>query len=145
MTPDEQAVFMKMAVFRGGFTREAAQAVAGASLKTLMTLVNKSLLRRDASSGRYAVHELLRQYAAEQLQQLPDEQRATCDRHCRLCYGIHGAAPANAAARGQAARSYAGYGARACQRTRGGVGLLNMSVTLTLSVGEGLGLHVLRG
>jgi predicted ATPase len=67
MTAEEQAVFMKFAVFRGGFTREAAQAVAGASLQTLMKLLNKSMLRRDVNTGRYEIHELLRQYAEEKL------------------------------------------------------------------------------
>jgi tetratricopeptide (TPR) repeat protein len=68
MTPDEQAAFMRLSVFRGGFTREAAQAVANASLRVLMSLLNKSLLRRDPDSGRYSVHDLLGQYAAEQLE-----------------------------------------------------------------------------
>ncbi len=68
LTQDERAVFQKLSVFRGGFTREAAQAVTGANLRVLMALVNKSLLRRDVSSGRYDIHELLRQYAEEQLE-----------------------------------------------------------------------------
>ena len=67
MSEAEQQVFMKLSVFRGGFTREAAQAVAGANLRTLMSLMNKSLLRRDVDSGRYEIHELLRQYAEEYL------------------------------------------------------------------------------
>jgi predicted ATPase/DNA-binding CsgD family transcriptional regulator len=69
LSENERAVFAKLSVFRGGFTREAAQTVADASLPTLMALVNKSLLRRDAD-GRYSIHELLRQYTAEQLEQL---------------------------------------------------------------------------
>jgi serine/threonine protein kinase/tetratricopeptide (TPR) repeat protein len=68
MTDDERAVFMKLAVFRGGFTREAAEAVAGANLRTLMSLLNKSLIRRDAQSGRYDIHELLRQYVNKRLE-----------------------------------------------------------------------------
>lgn len=63
MTVQEQDVFIKLSVFRGGFTREAAQAVANANLRILMSLANKSLIRRNAESGRYNVHELLRQYA----------------------------------------------------------------------------------
>lgn len=59
----EQEAFMKLAVFRGGFTRDAAEKVAGANLRSLMALLNKSLLRRDASTGRYEMHSLLRQYA----------------------------------------------------------------------------------
>lgn len=67
LSPEEQAQFARMAVFRGGFTREAAQAVTGASLRSLATLVRHSLLHRDPSSGRYDVHELLRQYAEHRL------------------------------------------------------------------------------
>lgn len=59
----ERETFMKLAVFRGGFTREAAQKVAGAGLRTLQRLVNKSLLRRDTDSGRYEGQELLLHYA----------------------------------------------------------------------------------
>ena len=68
MTEPEQAVFMKLSVFKGGFTREAAQAVADANLRTLMSLVTKSLIRRETNSGRYEIHELLRQYAYEKLE-----------------------------------------------------------------------------
>lgn len=69
MTEAEQQVFMRLSVFRGGFTREAAQAVSNATLRHLMSLVNKSLLRRDVKSGRYNVHELLRQFAYEKLEE----------------------------------------------------------------------------
>lgn len=64
---DEREVFQKLSVFRGGFTREAAQVVAGSSLHALAGLVDKSLVRLSAT-GRYDVHELLRQYGAEQLE-----------------------------------------------------------------------------
>ncbi len=79
---EERRVFKRMSVFRGGFRREAAQAVAGASLSGLLRLVDKSLLRREAS-GRYAIHELLRQYAEEQLAQTSSEEIAnTRELHC---------------------------------------------------------------
>jgi predicted ATPase/class 3 adenylate cyclase len=64
----EQKIFMRLSVFRGGFRREAAQAVAKANLRTLIALVNKSLLRRDPEFGRYEIHELLRLYAREHLE-----------------------------------------------------------------------------
>jgi predicted ATPase/tRNA A-37 threonylcarbamoyl transferase component Bud32 len=80
MTEAEQQVFMKLSVFRGGFTREAVQAIAGANLRILMSLVNKSLIRRDTDSGRYEIHELLRQYAEEHLQQ-SDELDEVNDQH----------------------------------------------------------------
>lgn len=78
----ERDVFKKLTVFRGGFTREAAQQVAGASLKTLMGLVHKSLLRREVATGRYEIHELLRQYGEEQLKSSPQEWEETQNLHC---------------------------------------------------------------
>jgi predicted ATPase/DNA-binding NarL/FixJ family response regulator len=82
LDPQEQAVFKRLAVFRGGFRRQAAEQVAGASLVTLSALVDKSLLRWEAN-GRYQIHELLRQYAAEQLVQSPEDVARVYDLHCR--------------------------------------------------------------
>jgi len=76
----EQQVFMRLSVFRGGFTREAAAAIAGASLPALSTLVDKSLLRHDAG-GRYDIHELIRQYAEQRLSADPDDHERTSSAH----------------------------------------------------------------
>lgn len=62
----EQTLFKKLTVFRGGFEREAATEIAGASLTLLSSLVDKCLIRRE-HSGRYRIHELLRQYAAAKM------------------------------------------------------------------------------
>ncbi len=67
LTEQERDLFPRFSVFRGGFTREAAQEITGATLRSLTTMINKSLLRRDNVSGRYEIHELLRQYAEEKL------------------------------------------------------------------------------
>src|SRR5439155_3866254 len=68
-------------VFRGGFHQAAAEQVAGASLSVLAALARQSLLHL-APDGRYQVHELLRQYAAEQLAQAsPDGAAEARDRH----------------------------------------------------------------
>ena len=56
----EQEIFMRLSVFRGGFTRNAAQHVAGAALQQLAGLVNKSFLSHDPDSGCLKFHELLR-------------------------------------------------------------------------------------
>src|SRR5262249_41593256 len=69
LSDDERTLFACLSVFRGGFTREAAEQVAGASLRTLAGLVNKSMLRRDPN-GRYEIHDLLRQYANSHLVQV---------------------------------------------------------------------------
>ncbi len=71
LSDTERHVFSALSIFRGGFTREAAQAVTGASLRDLAGLVNKSLLRRNPT-GRYEVHELLRQYAEQKLRESSD-------------------------------------------------------------------------
>ena len=47
--------------------REAAKSVANASLRNLANVTSKSLLMANRETGRYSIHELLRQYAAEQL------------------------------------------------------------------------------
>jgi serine/threonine protein kinase/tetratricopeptide (TPR) repeat protein len=80
MNDEERAVFQQMAVFRGSFSRDAAQKVVGASLRSLTSLVNKSLLKRDMS-GRYEVHELLRQYAEERLNLDSAAAESARDRH----------------------------------------------------------------
>ena len=84
LTESEQAVFCGLSVFRGGFTRAAAQQVTGAALRDLMGLVNKSLLTRRPA-GRYDLHELLHQYAAEKLAGDPQARLIAQDRHC-ACY-----------------------------------------------------------
>ncbi len=79
LAASERQVFSRLSVFRGGFTREAAQTVAGASLRALMRLAHKSLLYHRG--GRYQIHELLRQFGAEQLDSAPDERAEVETRH----------------------------------------------------------------
>jgi predicted ATPase/DNA-binding CsgD family transcriptional regulator len=67
LTERQQEVLAGLSVFRGDFAREAARQVIGASLRELMALVNMSLLQRT-STGRFTIHELLRQYTVEQLE-----------------------------------------------------------------------------
>ncbi|GIK43345.1 MAG: transcriptional activator [Chloroflexota bacterium] len=80
LSAEERHVFRQLSVFQGGFRREAAEQVASASLPLLSALVDKSLLRRQPS-GRYDLHELLRQYAAARLAEEPEEQEAVQERH----------------------------------------------------------------
>jgi predicted ATPase/DNA-binding CsgD family transcriptional regulator len=81
MDQTEREVFMRLSVFCGGFTREAAQQVAGASLQSLAGLVSKSFLRHDPTSGRFEIHELLRQYAQERLEESPEASISAHDAH----------------------------------------------------------------
>jgi predicted ATPase/DNA-binding CsgD family transcriptional regulator len=76
LRPNEQQALGRLSVFRGGFTRKAAAAVADVPLPVLATLVDKSLLHRKsaatANASRYELLVLVRQYAAEQLEQAGD-------------------------------------------------------------------------
>jgi predicted ATPase/DNA-binding SARP family transcriptional activator/Tfp pilus assembly protein PilF len=81
LSGDECRVFEGLSVFRGGFSGAAAAQVVGASPGQLAALLNKSLLRKDGS-GRYAVHELLRQFAAEKLH-VSEQEAQLRDKHCR--------------------------------------------------------------
>jgi predicted ATPase/DNA-binding SARP family transcriptional activator len=74
LTATEQRTFARLSVFRGGFTRQAAQTIGKSTLRLLARLVSKSLLHYDRSGDRYQVHELLRQFAAEKLASVSEEE-----------------------------------------------------------------------
>ena len=80
LSDEEQRVFRALAVFSGSFRREAAEAVAGVSLRILSDLLDKSLLVREPN-GRYQIHELLRQYAQARSETSPDESFRIHDLH----------------------------------------------------------------
>lgn len=79
---EEQQVLRRLAVFRGSFSREAIHSVTGASLPLLAGLMTQSLLQRT-TGGRYYLHELVRQYAAEQLR-LAGELSSVQRRHAEF-------------------------------------------------------------
>lgn len=80
LAPEPQTVFAKLSIFQGGCTREAARVVTGADLPTIKRLVNSSLVFVLAD-GRYRIHELLRQYAAEHLARAANTRDETHARH----------------------------------------------------------------
>ena len=87
LSGEQQDVLARLSVLRGDFGRDAAAAIAGADLRLLSDLVSKSLVRRS-DFGRYDVHELLRQYAAEKLAaESPDALSTTRERHARHYLG----------------------------------------------------------
>ena len=74
LTEPERVLLRRLAVFAGGFTLDAAEAVtAGGAitaadvLELLTGLVDKSLVTLDADAQRYAMLETVRQYALEKL------------------------------------------------------------------------------
>jgi predicted ATPase/DNA-binding SARP family transcriptional activator len=68
LSQELRAALARLSIFAGGFTREAAAAVASATTPTLARLLDHALLRRDAA-GRYRFHPLVRQYAAQRLRE----------------------------------------------------------------------------
>lgn len=75
LKPGEQALFRRLAVFAGGFTADAAQAVFGSDLEInaiegLGALVDKSLLRHGSlpdGASRFSILESLREFGLKQL------------------------------------------------------------------------------
>ncbi len=67
LTAAEQDTLMRLSVFTGGWTAAAAADVANASLPILLALVDRSLVR-TAGDGRFDLHVVVRQFAAERLQ-----------------------------------------------------------------------------
>lgn len=82
LATEEQQLFRRVSVFRGGFTRAAAEQVAGASLLHLMALVDRSFLRLDGDH-RFRRHPLLLQFGQDQLAAEPEEQSRTEAAHAR--------------------------------------------------------------
>ena len=71
---DEKACFARFAVFAGGATVQAAEAISGADIDTLDRLVAKSLLvpRHVDGRTRLGMLETIRAYAAERFAAIPD-------------------------------------------------------------------------
>ena len=80
LTEEERRVVRKLAVFSGGFRREAAADIAGAGLSVLASLVDKSVLN-TTPTGRYEQHPLIHHYGREKLAENPQEQGLTEEKH----------------------------------------------------------------
>lgn len=81
LTDAEKGWLARLSCFRGGFTRQAAEAVAHATLNELSALMHKSLVTKNPASGRYEVHEVLRQFALAKLRASGLDHEETLDRH----------------------------------------------------------------
>ncbi len=71
LSDSENTLLAQLAIFEGDFAFRSAVAVGGARPNTLLRLVNRSLVQRLVD-GRYRLHPVIRHFAYEQLQTLPD-------------------------------------------------------------------------
>jgi predicted ATPase/DNA-binding SARP family transcriptional activator len=101
LTPEQQRILARFAVLRGGCTLEAAQEILAATAEDMALLERRALFR--AQGGRFAIHELTRQFALTQLEQMADKaaaQRAHADYYLGLLASLeaplHGPSPFSA-------------------------------------------------
>ena len=80
LTPHEATRLAHCAIFRGGFTPAAGQTISALSAADVEALVHKSLLH-PVDAARFTLHELVRQFAAEQLAQRSADQQTVAARH----------------------------------------------------------------
>ena len=78
LSQEEQRLFARLTVFRGGWTLEAAEDVSGADLDSLASLVDKSLVGH--AGDRYTMLETIREYALERFEASSDSAQVS-DRH----------------------------------------------------------------
>jgi predicted ATPase/DNA-binding CsgD family transcriptional regulator len=96
LAPDEQRLFRRVAIFVGGFTMEAAEAVCvtereptSDTVDGIGSLTEKSLLRQEPGSDgepRYQMLETVREFALERLRDAGEED-ALRDAHLRWFLG----------------------------------------------------------
>lgn len=78
----EQQISKALSIFRGGFKLEAAREVTDATRRDLKRLIGRSLLF-PGEDGRFEQHELLRQFAEQELIKAPVEEHKIRHNHSR--------------------------------------------------------------
>lgn len=92
LTPDEQVMLRRIAVFDGGFSIQAAASTSGVTTRdafeTLARLVDRSVLQRHPGSGAsFSLAGVVREYADEQLRAAAEESK-TSHSHAQFFLGL---------------------------------------------------------
>ena len=94
LEPQAREAFAQMAVFNGGFTIDAAEAVCSvtnsALVEVLATLLDSSLIYRSGDSGadpRYHMLDIVREYA-QSIQQASGSEKESYERHALWCLSL---------------------------------------------------------
>lgn len=83
LSEKKRQTLARLSVFAGGCTLEAAEQVTETHFSILLSLVNESLLKR-LSSTRFGLHELLKQYLREKLEQNPTATQQAAGQHANF-------------------------------------------------------------
>lgn len=84
LSVDEKTALVRLTVFRGDFSRDAAQTISTVPAPLILQLIDKSLVHYNEEEDRYQLHPLLRQFAVEKAQATPDVLEETKERHCHF-------------------------------------------------------------
>ena len=74
LTPAQQQILARFAILRGGCTAEAAEKFLIASAEDMALLARRALFQQH--NGRYAIHELIRQFALHKLEEMAEKTAA---------------------------------------------------------------------
>jgi predicted ATPase len=86
LAPDQQALFQRLHVFAGGWTLEAAEAIAMSDLGSLEALVDHSLVR--VADGRFSLLETIREFATDRSAADPGAVADLRERHAAYYLGL---------------------------------------------------------
>lgn len=136
LRPKEQGVLSKLSVFRGGFRREAAVAVAGATIPLLGSLVDKSLLR-VLPNGRFERHPLLYGFTQEKLAADDSAQKWAQRQHAEVYLAL--AEEAEPHLRGDEQVAWFGRLGEESENFRAAFGYLEGDAEAALRLGAALG------
>ncbi|UCD98470.1 MAG: AAA family ATPase [Chloroflexota bacterium] len=76
----DQQIFARLSVFRGGFDLRAASHVAQVGVTSLALLLDKSLIQKQAGE-RFTLHPLIQMFASEKLHSMPQLKSETNKLH----------------------------------------------------------------
>ncbi|MCB0098869.1 MAG: AAA family ATPase, partial [Caldilineaceae bacterium] len=74
LSVEEQQILARLAIFPGSFQRDAAHAIAGATIAQLKRLADQSLVTK-IGENRYTLHRTVRAFAEQKLQQGLEQRR----------------------------------------------------------------------